>query len=211
MSKTKNEEYTELVTQALGDLADERTGEFVQDFLGLLPDFQALKEINGEQIEEIGSWSPRMRALLAAIKLGRLAQLSQRPVIGHAYSSFALGTEMLDHFNGREQESVCLILTNVHNDIIDLEEVFKGGQSECQLYPEQIYRRALLKAATGIAVIHNHPSGLVEPSQQDLQMVKRLQKGCRLLNLHFLDFMIIGHNSYYSWRENQSVNHRQVG
>lgn len=206
----QNKEYNDLVMAALANEQDTNGRHLAKEFIQEIPSFQALKEISSEQIETISTWSPLMANFLAAVKLGRLAQLSQRSLLGHAYSSFELGSEMMDYFSGYSQESVCLVLTNVHNDILNIEEVFKGGPSECRLYPQQLYQRVLRQAAYGMAVVHNHPSGQVEPSQPDLRMIRRLNKGCQLLGIQFLDFMIIGHNAYYSWQENQQFKRRKV-
>ena len=106
--------------------------------------------------------------------------------------------------SGENQESLYLVVTDVHNDIIDIKKMFVGGLSECSVYPDRVFRRALLQSANGIAVVHNHPSGNVEPSSADIAMIKRLEKGSRILGITFLDFLIVGRNSYYSWRENQA-------
>jgi DNA repair protein RadC len=111
---------------------------------------------------------------------------------------------MMDRLSGESQESLFVVGTDIHNDIIDIKKMFVGGLSECNVYPDQIFRRALLQSAHGIAVVHNHPSGTVEPSAADMAMIKRLENGCKLLGLTFLDFLIVARDNYFSWRENQA-------
>lgn len=144
-----------------------------------------------------------LRGFFAAIQLGQLMARSHPVVEGCAYSSMELGQAMIDHFTGDEQESVCVAFTNVHNEIIKFKRMFIGGRSECVLYPDQIFKQALRCSASGLVMVHNHPSGDVKPSHQDLAFAKRLEKGGHLLGIQVLDFMIVGGQRYYSWREQQ--------
>ena len=101
---------------------------------------------------------------------------------------------------------MAIAFTDVHNDIIDITTLFRGGRSECMLYPDRIFAAALRRSATGIVMVHNHPSGDVQPSPQDNSFAKRLEHGCQVLGLQMLDFLIVGQDRYYSWREEQQVN-----
>lgn len=144
-----------------------------------------------------------------AILLGKLVLQSKSDLRGHAYSSQLLSREMMDRLSGENQESLYLVGTDVHNEIIDIKQMFVGGLSECNVYPDQIFHRALLQSANGIAIIHNHPSGNVEPSTADMRMMKRLERGSKLLGITFLDFLIVSQDNYYSFRENQAFQERR--
>lgn len=199
-----DQQYSQLVRAVLSGMGNEGQ-QLVADFLQKFPTANDVKRMSDEAYDECASWHPCMKTFCSAINLGRLVQLSHRPLIGRAFSSFALSAEMMDRLAGQEQEMVLLVATDVRNNIINIEEMFRGGRIECPLYPERIFNRALQESAAGIAIVHNHPSGNVEPSSQDLVMAKRLNRGCNILGLQFLDFMIVGHDSYYSWRENQRI------
>lgn len=161
-----------------------------------------LKEISRDEQVAL-SHDNRLDSFFAAIELGQLIARTHPDVVGYAYSSVELGQLMIDHFTGEEQEKVCVAFTNVHNEIIKFKTMFIGGQSECVLYPDQIFKLALRCSASGLVMIHNHPSGDVKPSKQDLAFAKRLEQCGNLLGIQVLDFMIIGGDHYYSWREQQ--------
>lgn len=202
MKLGNEQQYVRLVHTIFSSNNDGGT-KLATNFLQKFPTANAVKNMDDEDYAECITWHPQMKSFLDTIHLGRLIQLSHRPLLGHAFSSFILSTEMMDLLADNDQETVLLVVTDVRNNIIDIQELFRGGRSECPLYPERVFNQALKKSAAGLAVVHNHPSGNVEPSAQDLVMAKRLHRGCNILGLQFLDFMIIGHESYYSWRENQ--------
>jgi DNA repair protein RadC len=162
-----------------------------------------LKRISHDERITLCRDNEKLDSFFAAVQLGQLLARTHPDVEGYAYSSVELGQMMIDHFAGEEQEKVCVAFTNVHNEIIKFKTMFIGGQSECVLYPDQIFKQALRCSASGLVMIHNHPSGDVKPSKQDLAFAKRLEQGGNLLGIQVLDFMIVGGDHYYSWREQQ--------
>lgn len=195
--------YIKLVSRFLDDGSEDGMA-LLHSFLERYHTPLALKNMSDEEKATLMAEDERIELLLAAVELGRLVVRSKASLLGKAYSSQTLSGEMMDRLAGEEQEGVYLVGTNIHNEIIDLKKMFIGGASECNVYPDQLFRHVLLKSLHGIAIIHNHPSGNVEPSTADLAMVKRLVKSAQLLGITFLDFMIIGQDNYYSWRENQA-------
>ncbi|WP_251575897.1 JAB domain-containing protein [Limosilactobacillus agrestimuris] len=207
MFSAESTQYLELVARILIDGSEEGNALFHQ-FIKSFPTPLAVKNITIDEKKELLEEGEQMEILLAALELGELVVRSKACLFGHAYSSQLLSTEMMDRLSGESQESLYLVGTDIHNDIIDIKQMFIGGLSECNVYPDRIFRRALIQSASGIAVVHNHPSGSVEPSSADRAMIKRLEKGCRMLGLTFLDFLIVAQDNYYSWRENQAFQRR---
>ena len=203
MFTSESTQYLQLVSRILIDGSEEANVLFRQ-FISQYPTPISIKNMTNAEKDKLIEEDERMEVLLAAIELGAMVVRSQAPLLGHAYSSQLLSTEMMDRLSGEKQESLYLVGTDVHNDIIDIKKMFVGGFSECSVYPDRVFRRALLQSVNGIAVVHNHPSGNVEPSSADIAVIKRLESGSRILGITFLDFLIIGQNSYYSWRENQA-------
>lgn len=162
-----------------------------------------LKQISARERRRLCAYDRRVDKFFTAMDLGA-ALVKAYPVIEEsAYSSVELGQAMIAHFAGDEQESVCVAFTDSQNNIIKLKTIFVGGRSECVLYPDQIFKYALRYSASGLVMIHNHPSGNVKPSHQDLAFAKRLERGGKLLGIQVLDFMIVGNDQYYSWREQE--------
>ncbi|MBI4446901.1 MAG: JAB domain-containing protein [Acidobacteria bacterium] len=76
--------------------------------------------------------------------------------------------------------------------------VGKGSCTCCMVDPKEVFKSVLVANSPAFALAHNHPSGIVEPSQEDLSMMTRVSDGARLLGLTFLDFLIVGYESYLS-------------
>lgn len=202
MAKKIRDEYERLVAKSVRGMTVD--GEDAAKYLLYYhPTPESFKQMTRVEKKRLAFSSMRLDRFLAAVELGQLVACSYPPVLGHAYSSVELGAAMIEHFTGSENEQVAVAYTDVHNEIVALKTLFLGGRSECSLYPDQIFKEALLNSASGLVLIHNHPSGQVQPSKQDLAFAKRLERGGRILGIAVLDFLIVGRKHYYSWREQQ--------
>lgn len=174
-------------------------------FLKNIPNPDVYRKMTINEKRFVKSRDPeKIGKLLTAIELGQLIVKSPYRLYGHAYSTSLVGQAFIEEYRGESQESVTILCTDVHNEIIARQKLFVGGSSQCSLFPDQVYRYALKNNASGVIVVHNHPSGQVEPSDNDYQMCKRLDHSGRILGIHLLDFIVVGHDRYYSWREEMS-------
>ena len=96
------------------------------------------------------------------------------------------------------QERVYSVLLNSVNEIIGIQEISEGGLSSTQVDPRVVWSGALTAGAASILLVHNHPSGNIEPSQQDRELTKALVDGSKTLGIRVLDHVIIGGNGTYS-------------
>lgn len=99
------------------------------------------------------------------------------------------------------REYVIALFLNAKNEVMGYEFVSVGGPGQCFLDPITVYQMALTCNARGIIISHNHPSGSAEPSQEDYQITKKINEGCKLLGLRLMDHIIITTNKYYSFKE----------
>ena len=97
------------------------------------------------------------------------------------------------------QEEVKILLMNQSNTILGVYNFSKGGITSSLVDVRLILSVALKCLATGIILVHNHPSGNLEPSTSDLRIVKKLQDCCKLLDITLLDSIIITKESYMSF------------
>ncbi len=168
----------------------------------LAPTAAEFRQLSTREITYLKNLSTeRMGRFLDAVQIGEFIVKSPHDLYGHAYSSTLVGQALLEEYAGDQQESVTILCTDVHNEIIAKQRLFIGGQSQCSLFPDQIFRYAIKNCATGVIVVHNHPSGSIEPSDNDLQMCRRIDQAGNTIGIHLLDFLIVGSESYYSWRE----------
>lgn len=100
------------------------------------------------------------------------------------------------------QEEVKIILLNRANIILGQYEMSKGGASGTVVDIKIILGIALKCNASSIVIVHNHPSGSLEPSEPDKSITKKLKEACKLLDLSLLDHLIITTQGYYSFSDN---------
>lgn len=97
------------------------------------------------------------------------------------------------------QEEVKLLLLNQSNTVLGIYNLSKGGINSSLVDVRLILSVALKCLATGVILIHNHPSGNLNPSKSDLEIVKKLNESCKLLDTTLLDSIIITKESYISF------------
>ncbi len=103
------------------------------------------------------------------------------------------------------RELFILILLNTKNKIITLETISVGSLNSSVVHPREVFRKAISWSSAGMILVHNHPSGDVSPSKEDILLTSRLTESGNLLGIEILDHVIIGENDYYSFKENNYI------
>ena len=101
----------------------------------------------------------------------------------------------------KQENFICLLLNN-QNNIIKQELVVKGILDAAIVDPRQIFKSAIKNSAAKIILVHNHPSGNPEPSEEDLDLTKKIIDAGDLLGIKVLDHVIVAKDAYWSWQEN---------
>ncbi|MFD1548265.1 JAB domain-containing protein [Levilactobacillus fuyuanensis] len=141
------------------------------------------------------------RALLTAIDLGRWAQRAPRQIYGEVVASSQIGESLMDDLRYAPQECLEVLALDTKHQVIDRQTVFVGTLDNCPVHPREIFRLAILTGAAAIVVAHNHPSGLADPSPNDLTFMRRLAECGQLMGIPVLDGFVIGLRTYFSLRE----------
>jgi DNA repair protein RadC len=94
-----------------------------------------------------------------------------------------------------------LFLDNQHRVIV-FEELFQGTIDGTSVYPRVVVERALLNHTAAVIATHNHPAGVCNPSNADRQITRKLQDALALLDIRFLDHIIVASEGTYSFAEN---------
>ena len=106
------------------------------------------------------------------------------------------------HLKNLQQEVfVCLFLDNQHR-LLAQETLFRGTIDGASVYPREVVKRALFHNAAALIFAHNHPSGVAEPSQADINITRRLKEALDLVGVRTLDHLIIGEGEVTSLAEN---------
>lgn len=98
------------------------------------------------------------------------------------------------------EEGHVLLLNNAAK-VIDNIRVSSGGQSATVIDVREVLREALLRRATAMILVHNHPSGSVRPSVQDNELTRQLAAAAKTMSINLLDHVIVGDDSYYSYAD----------
>lgn len=105
-----------------------------------------------------------------------------------------------------DRELFCIV--NVQSDLkpINMNVVSAGTLNQSLVHPREVFKTAILSNAAGIMLIHNHPSGNLEPSKEDIAVTDRMQKAGRLLGIQVFDHVITGREmEFFSFREHRMV------
>ena len=140
-------------------------------------------------------------SILAACELGKRRQAEtpeERPDLGTA-------TRIYNHMHPVMQdldvEEFWALLMNQHYRLIKKVRISHGGITETSVDIRVIMREAVLANCTILAVCHNHPSGNLTPSKNDEILTRNLNRACEVMNIKFLDHVIVTDGLYYSFHE----------
>jgi len=107
----------------------------------------------------------------------------------------------LSEYSKRDREHLLCIYLNTKNRVLGIEVVSIGTLNFSPAHPREIFKGAILASADSIILAHNHPSGDPEPSKDDIEITKRMQKAGKIIGIELLDHVIIGNNSFVSLKE----------
>ena len=102
-----------------------------------------------------------------------------------------------------KKEVFKVIFLDSSNKFIEEETLFKGTLDKSYIYPRELLEKIFKYSAKSVIFSHNHPSGNLKPSKQDVNFTKRMKKLLKELDVRLLDHIIIGRNSYFSFLENE--------
>jgi len=104
----------------------------------------------------------------------------------------------------REQrEHFLVLLLNARHEVIGRETISIGSLNASIVHPREVFQPAIVQSAASIVLIHNHPSGDPEPSEEDLSITKRLVQVGELVGVGVLDHVIIASRGVMSFRSRQ--------
>ena len=103
-------------------------------------------------------------------------------------------------FGRSAQEQLHIAIVDGRNGLLDLRHVYSGTATGTSVRIGELLRPVLEAHGVGFAAVHNHPSGDPEPSDEDLRLTSELLAAARLLDLEFLDHLVIGHGRWVSIR-----------
>ncbi|PMB23583.1 hypothetical protein CEN45_10000 [Fischerella thermalis CCMEE 5198] len=161
-----------------------------------------LRDISAAELMQIPGIGPaKATTILAAIELGKRAFQSRpadRAVIDSpAAAAAALSQDLM----WQNQERFAVLLLDVKNRLLGTQVITIGTATETLAPPREIFREVIRQGATRLIVAHNHPSGNIEPSSEDIELTRQLLAGAAFLGIPLLDHLILGNGNHQSLRE----------
>ena len=137
-------------------------------------------------------------SVAATLEIGRRKASQETPEKTSILSARDSYNIFSQHLSDLRTEEFWAIFLNQKNQIVYKTQISKGGISGTLVDVRVLFRIALEHFATSIIVAHNHPSGSLKPSLEDIQITKNIKNAGEILNVTLLDHLIIGDNSFFS-------------
>lgn len=99
------------------------------------------------------------------------------------------------------EEVFAMVCVDAKAHVVGYHEISHGDTSSTIVHPREVYKRALLNNAYAIVACHNHPSGDSTPSEEDIEMTRRLNEAGELMGVKLFDHIIIGNGETFSFKE----------
>lgn len=156
----------------------------------------SLKEL--QKIKGIGP--DKAMQILAITELGKRYSQSKKPL-----KKITCAQDVFDYFHERlkdeKQEHFYVLMLNTQNYIIGEELIAKGSLNSAITNLREIFKPAIKNSSGRIIIIHNHPSGNMHPSEQDIKLTEKLFESGKFLGIDVVDHIIISYEKFWSWRD----------
>ncbi|OGY52359.1 MAG: hypothetical protein A3J59_03570 [Candidatus Buchananbacteria bacterium RIFCSPHIGHO2_02_FULL_56_16] len=144
--------------------------------------------------------SAKATTLLAAFELSKRAlevNDTNLPVINTARDAAAQLSDMRD----LKKEHFVALYLNAKNQLVHKETISMGTLNANLVHPREVFEPALKHSAAQIIAAHNHPSGDPKPSEDDIELTKRLTDAGKMMGIEIMDHVIVSKNSHFSFKE----------
>jgi len=176
--------------------------------MDLISRFGGLKGIEEASTKELKSFKGLGNAKIAQIKAA--FELGKR-VLSHTFQKqiFNSASIVYNYFfpalNGLKKEVFISLLLDTKLKLIREVKISEGILNQSLIHPREVFKEAVKESAFAIILVHNHPSGDPTPSEQDIEITKKLKQASEILEISLLDHVIIGNGKYFSMKENKII------
>ena len=207
LSGAKNLSNAELLAILLRTGTKKRNAiELANDIIN--KDSQGIRYLQDMSIEELckieGIGLSKATQIKAALELG-LRISSYRPNKYKVKNPWDIYKYYMEGLRYKQNEVFKVVLLNTKNEIITDIDVSVGTLNSSLVHPREVFKEAIRRSSNKMILIHNHPSGSVEPSNEDKNITDRLIKCGELIGIEVIDHIIIGDGLYFSFKENMII------
>lgn len=171
-------------------------------------DAQGIRYLHEMTIQELceidGIGISKATQIKAALELG-IRVASFKPTKYKVKNPWDIYKYYMDGLRYSNKEIFKVVLLNTKNEIITDIDVSVGTLNSSLVHPREVFREAIKRSTNKMILIHNHPSGSVEPSKEDKNITSRLIKCGDIIGIEVIDHIIIGDGLYFSFKENMII------
>ena len=175
--------------------AKRRVNEIALDLLNLLDTKVDAKTDEIAKINGIGM--AKASVISAALELGRRRVFKNGNTISTPHDIFL----EIKHYATREQEQFIVIVLNGAHEVLNIFTATIGLVNRALIHPREVFSDAIARRATAVVLAHNHPSGILDPSREDIATTTRLSESGEILGIKVIDHIIFSTKSYFSFKE----------
>lgn len=180
--------------------------ELARNILTYCDGLYGMKTIKIEELMSLkGIGQVKAAQIKAVVELSKRLNQSTKEKYGRICSSQQIGESLVEEMKDLVQEHFVVCYLNAKNEIIKKETIFIGTLNQSIAHPREIFHLAVRYSASRIILVHNHPSGNPEPSDQDEVFTKRLVSCGEMMGIEVLDHIVVGESDYTSFRETQRL------
>lgn len=155
-----------------------------------------------EQLTSIkGIGECKASQILAAIEIGKRINRWKADDKVKVTSPMVIANLMMDEMRYLDKEHFNIAILDTKNQVLSIENISIGTLNASIVHPRDVFGMAIKKNANSIILLHNHPSGDPQPSNEDINITHRLVEVGNLVGIKVLDHIIIGDNRYISFKE----------
>ena len=140
--------------------------------------------------------------MMAPVVQQALAWLEGQVQRGDALTSpQAVRSYLRLRLGARPHEVFAVVFLDAQNQVIDIQELFRGTLTQTSVYPREVVIEALARNAAAVILAHNHPSGTAEPSRADQALTQTLKSALALVDVRVLDHFVVTRSGIVSFAE----------
>ncbi|ASF40047.1 MAG: DNA repair protein RadC [Halobacillus sp.] len=171
----------------------------------LLIHFEGILLLKDATLEELtairGIGVAKAVLIMSAIEIGKRMQ-QMKPVERYMIRSPEDGADfVMEEMRDLKQEHFICLFLNTKNQVLHRQTIFIGSLNASIVHPREVFKEAVKRSAASIICAHNHPSGDPTPSQEDIQVTRRLQECGKMIGIELLDHLVIGDRKFISLKE----------
>lgn len=161
-----------------------------------------IAEISAEELLRFHGISNAKAAQVLAVKelSKRISSIKAEEKV-KINSPLDVSTLLMEEMRWLKKEHFKIILLDVKNKVIEIVNISVGSLNSSIVHPREVFIEAIKKSSASMILVHNHPSGEIEPSKEDINITKRLAETGKVIGIKILDHIIIGDGVYLSFKE----------